>query len=121
MYEIYKETTFSGAHRLREYKGRCEDLHGHNWKVRVFVGAEELDKLGMVVDFKVLKKMMEETIDKLDHKYLNEVSPFDSINPSTENIARYLYDELSLKLNNERVKVVKVMVWESENSCAIYK
>jgi 6-pyruvoyltetrahydropterin/6-carboxytetrahydropterin synthase len=120
MYEIYKESTFSSAHRLREYKGRCESLHGHNWRARVYVAAEELDSLGMVIDFKVLKKALDETAGKLDHVYINEVPPFDTINPSAENIARWLFDEMSAIINNSRVVITRVMVWESEASCATY-
>ncbi|MFA6451625.1 MAG: 6-carboxytetrahydropterin synthase QueD [bacterium] len=121
MYEIYKETTFSSAHRLREYKGRCESLHGHNWRARVYVAAEELDKLGMVIDFKLLKSALEESAGKLDHVYINDTPPFDAINPSAENIARWLYDEMRERLNDGRVRVTRVMIWESEASCAIYK
>ncbi len=121
MYEIYKETTFSGAHRLREYKGRCESLHGHNWRVRAFVAAEELDSLGMVIDFKVLNEALEEIAGRLDHVYLNETPPFDRLNPSAENMARWFYDELAARVNDSRVRVSRVMIWESEASCAIYE
>ena len=121
MYTIYKETTFSGAHRLREYKGRCEALHGHNWKVRAYVSSGELDELGMVMDFKELSKALEDAASHLDHKYINEVPPFDTINPSAENIARFFYDELSARLKNSRAGIEKVMIWESESSCAIYQ
>jgi 6-pyruvoyltetrahydropterin/6-carboxytetrahydropterin synthase len=121
MYEIYKETTFSGAHRLREYEGKCESLHGHNWRVRVYVAAGELDRLGMVIDFKVLKEALEKAAGKLDHVYINETPPFDKINPSAENIARWLFDEMTMDINDGRVCVVRVMVWESEASCAIYQ
>lgn len=120
MYEVYKEKYFSGAHRLREYEGKCESLHGHNWKVRVFVGAETLDSLGMVIDFKKLKKRLVDVTEILDHKDLNAVPPFDKINPSAENIARFIYDELVKVINDERVQVVRVKVWESEGSCATY-
>jgi 6-pyruvoyltetrahydropterin/6-carboxytetrahydropterin synthase len=121
MYEVYKETTFSGAHRLREYEGRCEALHGHNWLVRAYVAAEELDRLGMVIDFKFLKTALEKAADKLDHVYINEIPPFDTINPSAENIARWLFDEISTSLNDGRVRVARVMVWESDASCAMYQ
>ncbi len=121
MYEIYKETTFSGAHRLREYKGRCESLHGHNWRVRAFVAAEELDSLGMVIDFKVLNEALEDIAGRLDHVYINETPPFDKLNPSAENMARWFFDELSGRINGGRVRVSRVMIWESEASCAIYE
>ena len=121
MYEVYKEATFSGAHNLREYGGKCEALHGHNWRVRVFVCTEQLDDLGMVVDFKVLKAAMNEGIDYVDHKFLNEIEPFDEINPSAENIARFFYDRTAAKINDDRIRVSRVMVWESDASCAIYE
>lgn len=120
MYYIYKEITFSAAHRLREYHGKCENLHGHNWKVRVYLKSETLDDLGMVVDFSILKKKLNEIADLLDHKYLNEVPPFDKLNPSAENIAKFFFDKLKEHFNGP-VFVHKVMVWESEGSCAIYE
>jgi len=121
MYEVYKEKSFSGAHHLRGYEGKCEAVHGHNWKVRAFVGASQLDSLGMVVDFKKLKQALGEVSDILDHKDLNATPPFDEINPSAENIAKFLFDELSGRLNDERVRVTAVSVWESERACATYR
>jgi len=121
MYEVYKEGTFSGAHRLREYEGKCEALHGHNWRVRVYARAAELDAAGMVIDFKILQKILNEILDTLDHRYLNEVSPFDKINPSAENIARFFYDHISKKINDNRVTISRIMVWETDTSCAIYE
>ncbi|HPI77595.1 MAG TPA: 6-carboxytetrahydropterin synthase QueD [bacterium] len=120
MYEVSKETTFSSAHSLREYEGRCEALHGHNWKVKAHVAATELDRLGMVVDFKILKAALEETADRLDHTLINDVPPFDSINPSAENLAKHFYAELSARLNDGRARVSRVDVWESEGSRASY-
>lgn len=120
MYEISRDTSFSGAHSLREYQGKCESVHGHNWKVRAYVAAAELDRLGMVVDFKILAREMEDLVNRFDHKDLNSVHPFDKINPSSENMAKYIYDEMSKKLNDGRVKVTRVMVWETDPSCAIY-
>lgn len=120
MYEVYKETYFSGAHRLREYEGKCEEIHGHNWKIRAFICAEELDRLGMVIDFKKLKKALNDVADRLDHKDVNTVPPFDEINPSAENLARYFYEELGSLLNDGRARVLRVMVWESVGSCAVY-
>ncbi len=120
MYEVVVYTYFSAAHNLRGYRGKCEELHGHNWKVSVKVGAEKLDQLGMVIDFKELKKTVNKVIQKLDHKYLNDVPPFDSINPSSENIAYYIFQELKKAINTERIKVIRVSVWESEDSTATY-
>jgi 6-pyruvoyltetrahydropterin/6-carboxytetrahydropterin synthase len=110
------ETNFSAAHQLRGYKGSCERLHGHNWKVQVFLEGEELNEAGMLLDFKEIKKKADKLIEKLDHRYLNELPEFSKVNPTTENIARYIFGELSEEINN----VEKVTVWESENSCASY-
>jgi len=120
MYEISIETHFSSAHRLRDYNGECERLHGHNWNVRVSVAAEKLNALGMVMDFKELKDKTKILIDKFDHQYLNEVSPFTELNPTTENIAKYIFDELSKVVNTNSIRVSKVTVWESSASCASY-
>jgi len=121
VYYIYKEVHFSAAHQLREYNGKCENLHGHNWKVRAFLKSKELDSLGMVEDFSLLKKRLNDILDTLDHHFLNDVPPFDIINPSAENIAKFLFDELKKNWSTGRVTVAKVEVWESQNSCAIYE
>ncbi|MFH1613337.1 MAG: 6-carboxytetrahydropterin synthase QueD [bacterium] len=115
MYEIMIEDYFSSAHKLKEYKGNCENLHGHNWKVQVFVKGQELDKLGILVDFRELKKEVKNILKKIDHIYLNELSFFKNINPTTENIAKFIFDSLKEKIN-----VFKISVWESEICCAIY-
>ncbi len=120
MYEIFRETDFSSAHRLRGYEGKCESLHGHNWRVRAFVRADILDHLGMVIDFKEIGKALKTVAERLDHTDLNTIPPFDTINPSAENISRYFFDELGKLLDDERVRVTRVMVWESDKSCAIY-
>lgn len=120
MFEIYKEGSFSAAHRLRHYSGKCENLHGHNWKVQVFLKAERLDDLGMVMDFGILKAEMDEILARLDHKELNKLKPFQGINPTAENIARWIFQEMSEKVKDERIQVSKVMVWETDSSCAIY-
>jgi 6-pyruvoyltetrahydropterin/6-carboxytetrahydropterin synthase len=119
MHEVYKEAWISSAHRLRDYKGPCENLHGHNWHVRVFVGATELDATGMVIDFKLLKHAMREVCDRLDHTYLNELPPFDEINPTAENICRHIFEEVDQRINDGRVRVTRAMVWETEGSCAV--
>ena len=120
MYEITIETHLSSAHRLRQYDGECERLHGHNWNVQISVTAEELNELGMVMDFKDLKQKTKALIDKFDHQYLNDIPPFTEINPTTENMARYIYNEVSKSINDSRVRVIKATVWESENSYASY-
>ena len=105
---------------MRQYNGECERLHGHNWNVQVSIASEKLNDLGMVIDFKDLKKKTNTLMDRFDHQYLNEVPPFTELNPTTENIARYIFDELSRIINTDLVKVSKVTVWESPNCCASY-
>jgi 6-pyruvoyltetrahydropterin/6-carboxytetrahydropterin synthase len=120
MYEISIETHFSSAHRLRDYNGECERLHGHNWNVRVSIVSEKLNDLGMVMDFKELKDKTNKLMDEFDHQYLNEVPPFTELNPTTENIAKYIFDELSKIINTNSIRVSKITVWESQTSCASY-
>ena len=120
MYEVTIETHFSAAHRLRQYNGECERLHGHNWNVEVSIASEELNDLGMVIDFKELKDKTNALMDKFDHQYLNEVPPFTELNPTTENIAKFVFDELSKVINTDYIKVSKVTVWESPTCSASY-
>ena len=118
MYKIKVLSNFSGAHNLRGYKGKCEELHGHNWRVEVTASADELDDIGMVADFKVLKQMLANCIKELDHRHLNEVEYFKKVNPTSENIARYIYQQMSRK--SPEVKVQQVTVWETDTSSATY-
>jgi len=120
MFELKIITQFAAAHYLREYKGKCEQLHGHNWKVEVFVRADRLNSAGLVRDFGELKTVTQEVLDGLDHRYLNELAPFQVENPSSEHIARYLFHELSRCLNNDQAQVSKVSVWESDTACATF-
>ena len=120
MYRLKIITSFAAAHCLINYQGDCENLHGHNWKVEVEVTAVELDKAGLGIDFKILKRETSHLLKTLDHKYLNELPPFLETSPSSENLARYIYGELSLKLNNANVKVETVTVWESDFASASY-
>jgi 6-pyruvoyltetrahydropterin/6-carboxytetrahydropterin synthase len=120
MYHLMIKTHFAAAHNLINYQGDCENLHGHNWRVEVTVAARELDKAGLGIDFKILKKKTNQLLDLLDHKHLNELEPFRKISPSSENICRFLYEQLSQSLNNQNIRVEKVTVWESENACASY-
>jgi len=121
MYRLTIYTHFAAAHNLVHYQGDCENLHGHNWKVEVTVRAHELDKSGLGVDFKILKKETNRVLDQLDHKYLNTLEPFSNLSPSSENIARFLFDQLGQVLNTDNVTVEMVNVWESENACASYR
>ena len=119
MFELVVETDFSAAHNLREYKGQCEKLHGHNWKVQVVLKAEKLDKLGMVMDFREVKRIVGEIMNKFDHTYLNELADFKILNPTTENLSKILFDELKNTLPLG-VKVSRVTTWESDRCGAIY-
>jgi len=123
MYEVSVDESFAAAHNLREYKGKCEDLHGHNYKVRVVLAGKELDSTGLLYDFVHLKQAIQSVIRKLDHKYLNELPPFDRLNPSAENIARYIHDETAKQLPAAAngAALASVTVWETETSAAIYK
>lgn len=117
MYKVKVEANFSSAHNLRGYRGKCEELHGHNWKIEVTAASEKLDKAGMVLDFKILKSRLKKVLDELDHKYLNKINPFIKVNPTSENIAKYIFDKL--KVNIPRLK--SVVVWENSASSAIYE
>ncbi|HOJ50066.1 MAG TPA: 6-carboxytetrahydropterin synthase QueD [Spirochaetota bacterium] len=119
MYMISVEDSFSSAHSLRGYEGKCENLHGHNWKVRVTLKGEKLNNIGILIDFKNVKKILKDILLVLDHKFLNEITPFDKINPSAENIAFFIYGELKKKLE-ENIKIDRVEIWESEKAFATY-
>ncbi len=120
MYELKIVTDFAAAHRLNNFYGKCESLHGHNWKVEVFLRGDHLDEVGLVKDFGVVKAKTREVMAELDHQYLNDLPAFSQQNPSSENLARYLYERLSKALNDGRVLVCRVSVWESDTSCASY-
>jgi 6-pyruvoyltetrahydropterin/6-carboxytetrahydropterin synthase len=120
MYRLKIVTAFAAAHNLINYQGDCENLHGHNWRVEVSVVAKELDKAGLGIDFKILKAETNNLLKTLDHKYLNELSPFSVVSPSSENIARYLFGELGKIFNNDTVSVEMITVWESDFASASY-
>lgn len=120
MFELKIEDFFAAAHNLRGYKGQCEELHGHNWKVEVYVRSEVLDDIGLAIDFADLKKHVTTILDTLDHKYLNDLPSFSEVNPSSENIAKYIYEELEKLLVDTAVNVYKVTAWESEKAAASY-
>ena len=113
-------TDFAAAHLLREYEGACSRLHGHNWKVEVQVRASQLDQIGMGIDFKVIKQATKALIDKLDHQNLNEIPPFDTINPTAENISAFIFQGLSKILNTDVVRVSSVTLWETDRACVTY-
>ena len=120
MFEILRERVFSASHQLRGYKGRCERLHGHNWRVRVHLRAAELDSAGMVIDFHELDEIMASAIEPFEHQHLNEIPPFDQINPSAENLAFVIGQRVSSLLANHRVSVRCCDVWENDLSRARY-
>ena len=119
-YEISVLSHFSAAHRLRHLHGRCEELHGHNWKIEVTVASNRLLKEGVVIDFKLLKEKVEKAISLLDHVYLNDLSYFLKREPSSENIAKYVFDQLKGELKRYPVVLKRVSAWESETACASY-
>ncbi len=120
MYELTIESHFSAAHQLRGYKGRCEKLHGHNWRIQVTVSSERLNDIGIAIDFHELKIITNEVISTLDHSFLNEFFPFTEINPSSENIAKWLYDSIKKRIDDDKVKVSAVTVWEADTASATY-
>ena len=124
VFEVSKDFTFSAAHQIRFHGGKCERLHGHNWRVRVHVRASELNRIGMVVDFADLQRWVGEAGARFDHRNVNEVPPFDELNTTAELIARFFHDEANARLaalENGRVRVSRVDVWENEGSLAVYR
>ena len=122
MFEVSVEQTFAAGHALRNYKGKCENVHGHNYRVRVTIAGEQLDSTGLLVDFVEVKRLMGGAIEYLDHRFINDLPPFDQINPSAENIAKYFYDRVSTGLKTEApVRISEVCVWETDTSSAVYR
>ena len=122
MFEVCAEHSFAAAHALRNYHGKCENVHGHNYKVQVRVVGPELDETGMLLDFVELKRLLRGATERLDHQFLNETAPFDTVNPSAENIAKYLYDEISGNLRTENAAALhEVKVWETDIQFACYR
>ena len=123
MYEVTVEAGFSSGHYLRNYRGKCENPHGHNYKVRVTLIGRELDETGLLLDFKLLKLVMRPVIDRIDHQMLNDLEPFTEINPSAENLARYFYGETNLQLaemTHGRVRIKDCTIWETDTTSATY-
>ncbi len=117
MYEIKVRSSFSAAHNLRNYHGKCENLHGHNWNVEAIFIYKTLEKDGMAVDFREAKIILKGVLEKFDHSYLNETGAFKKLNPTSENMAKLIYDSI----NKENRHIYSVAVWENDNSCATYK
>jgi 6-pyruvoyltetrahydropterin/6-carboxytetrahydropterin synthase len=121
MFELTIMAEFEAAHNLCNYQGKCSRLHGHNWKVEVTVRGDKLDKLGMIIDFTVLKAEVKQIVDRLDHYYLNELAAFQEQNPTAEHIAKYIYEELVGLLAKHDVTLYQVKVWESARSAVAYR
>jgi 6-pyruvoyltetrahydropterin/6-carboxytetrahydropterin synthase len=125
MFEITVEESFAAGHALRGYRGKCENVHGHNYKVEVTLEGEQLDETGLLVDFVELKRWLRNVIERLDHRMLNEIPPFDRVNPTAENMARYFYEEISRALQEsagrDRVRVARVRIWETDTTTATYR
>jgi 6-pyruvoyltetrahydropterin/6-carboxytetrahydropterin synthase len=120
VYELKVITQFAAAHSLRNFRGKCEDLHGHNWKIEIFVQADRLDETELVMDFGEIKKETAAVLEDLDHTHLNQLEFFKTHNPSSENIARYIYERLAPRIQRGRSILTRVSAWESDTSCASY-
>lgn len=120
MYELMVETKFAAAHQLRGYKGKCEALHGHNWRVQVYITAEKLNDIDIAMDFQEVRRRTDEITGQLDHGFLNELFPFTEINPSSENVAKWIYDSLKKKIEDDNINVSAVTVLESDTASATY-
>ncbi len=124
MFEVSAEETFAAGHSLRNYHGKCENVHGHNYRVRVTLAGADLDHAGLLVDFVEIKRLLRAIIEKLDHQFLNDVEPFDKLNPSAENMARYFYEQMAQRLDGARenpVRVAEVKIWETDTATATYR
>ena len=125
MFEVTVEQTFAAGHALREYKGKCENVHGHNYKVQITVEGERLNRIGLLVDFVELKRVVREVVDRLDHQFINDLEPFTVINPSAENMAKYFYDEVSKKMDGTSgetaTRISQIKIWETDTSIAVYR
>jgi 6-pyruvoyltetrahydropterin/6-carboxytetrahydropterin synthase len=122
MFEVMIERNFSSAHQLRGYQGKCENLHGHNYKIEIYARGRELDNIGLLVDFGELKVAADEVVQYLDHRNINELPPFDEeLNPSAENLARYILERVASRVGDQRVEVYKVRCFETPTSVATYQ
>ena len=121
MFEVSVEYSFAAGHALRGYKGKCENVHGHNYKVRVTVGGEKLNPIGLLIDFSDLRAAVKGLVERFDHHFLNDVEPFTETNPSAENLACYLGIELQRKIKDQGLSVSNVTVWETDTTSASYR
>jgi len=121
MYEISVDYSFAAGHALRNYKGKCENVHGHNYKVRVTLAGDRLNAEGLLMDFVDLRSEIKELVEKLDHHFLNDIPPFDQLNPTAENLAKYFCDEIEPRARNQDLQVQGVTVWETDSTSATYR
>jgi 6-pyruvoyltetrahydropterin/6-carboxytetrahydropterin synthase len=122
MFEVSVDRTFAAGHALRNYKGKCENVHGHNYRIQITVQGEQLDSTGLLVDFLDLKRLTDEVIAYLDHRFMNDLAPFDVLNPSAENIAKYFHDRVSAGFHSDAAaRISEVRVWETDTSSAVYR
>jgi len=123
MFQVTVDETFSSGHALRGYRGKCENVHGHNYKVRVTLEGPQLDSVGLLYDFTHLKRVIREIVGGVDHKFLNDMAPFDAINPSAENLAKYFYDETTRQMSAmpEGARVTSITIWETDTTSATYR
>jgi len=123
MFQVSVEETFSAGHALRGYRGKCENVHGHNYRVQVTLAGPQLDGIGLLVDFTQLKEVMRGVIKRLDHQFINDLEPFTTVNPSAENMAKYFYDEINGQLKElpAGAHVTDVVIWETDTAMAKYQ
>ncbi|MEJ7605895.1 MAG: 6-carboxytetrahydropterin synthase QueD [Bryobacteraceae bacterium] len=125
MFEVTVEQTFSAGHALREYKGKCENVHGHNYRVQITMEGERLNRIGLLIDFVEVKRVLREVMGRLDHQFINDLDPFTVINPSAENLAKYFYEEMNKGLTFDdvetNVRLAFVKIWETDTSIAVYR
>ena len=121
MFEVSVEYSFAAGHSLRAYKGKCENVHGHNYKVRVTLAGEKLNAAGLLMDFVELRTEIKALVERLDHRFLNDIPPFDRLNPSAENLAKYFCDEIETQARNQGLQVHAVTVWETDTTSATYR
>jgi 6-pyruvoyltetrahydropterin/6-carboxytetrahydropterin synthase len=121
MFEVSVEYTFAAGHSLRGYKGKCENVHGHNYRVQLVVCGEQLDSTGLLMDFVEIRRTIKGLVERLDHHFLNDLAPFDKLNPSAENIAKYFFDEMDPQIKSRGQCVQAVTIWETDTTSATYR
>lgn len=121
MFEVSVDCSFAAGHALRDYKGKCENVHGHNYKVRVSVAGERLNSTGLLVDFADVRTAIKSVVDRLDHRFLNDLEPFERLNPSAENLAKYFFDEIGPQIRAQGLRVQAVTIWETDLTSATFR